>query len=217
MTTAEEILESLKHNEGLTLEFKDSRILSESFELARVLTSFANAEGGTVLIGIKDDKSIEGMKAKKGHEEHIMNIASDKCDPRLTPKFQKVTVNEKGDVYVVSVPERQGPYHAVKTKNGYKFFIRVGSTIREMSSSELGLGEQGVEISVGSGLGKLWSWLGKKILYKFYGRLDAKILKFQIGLIVLGTLLIIWPLIVMFTIQDGKVAVSSYPSWCTFL
>jgi predicted HTH transcriptional regulator len=69
MTTAEELRELLKQDEGLTLEFKDSRILADSLQLAKTFTAFANAEGGTLLIGIKDDKSIEGMQAKKGHEE----------------------------------------------------------------------------------------------------------------------------------------------------
>ena len=217
MTTVRELLELLKQDEGPNLEFKDSRILFDSFKLARILTAFANAEGGILLVGIKDDKTIEGMKAKKGHEEHIMNIASDKCDPSLVPRFQKVTIVGKGDVYIIRILERQGPYHAVKTKYGYKFFTRVGSTIREMPPSELSLGEQGVEIQARSGLEKFWSWLGRKILYKFYRKLDVNILKFQIGLIILGSLLVIGPLLVMFRIQDGKPVVLSYPSWVYYL
>lgn len=213
MTIAKKLLELLKQDEGPTLDFKDSRILSDSFKLARILTAFANAEGGILLIGIKDDKTIEGMKAKKGHEEHIMNIASDKCDPSLAPKFQKVNMSEKGDVYEIRVLERQGPFHAVKTKDGYKFFIRVGSTIRELPPAELSLGERGVEIPARSGLERFWSWLGKWILYKFYGRLDVDILRFQIGLIILGSLLTIGPIVALFRMQNGKPVVLTYPSW----
>lgn len=157
------------------------------------------------------------MKAKKGHEEHIMNIASDKCDPSLAPKFQKIGIPKKGDVYIIRVTERQGPYHAVRTKGGYRFFIRVGSTIREIPPSELSLGERGVEIPVRSGIGKFWSWLGKKILQKFHGKLDVNILKFQIILIILGSLLIAGPFFLMFKIQDGKIATSNYPTWVYYL
>jgi len=64
-------------------------LFRDIFEIARVLTPFANAEGGTLVIGIKDDKSIEGMKAKKGHEEHIMNISSDRCMHGYFPKIPK--------------------------------------------------------------------------------------------------------------------------------
>lgn len=212
VTTSEELLKMLEEDEGPTLDFKDSRILSDPFKIARVLTAFANAEGGTLIIGIKDDKSIEGMKAKKGHEEHIMNIASDRCDPRLVPKFQKISIHEKGDAYIIRVREREGPYHAVKTKDGYKFFARVGSTIREMLPSELSIGEQGVEIPIESGTEKFWSWLGKKILRKFYGRLDVNILKFQITLAIITSVLVAIPFLLMFRIQDGKITVLSYPT-----
>jgi len=137
MTTASELRGLLRRDEGLTLEFKHSRILSDTLQLAKILTAFANAEGGILLIGIRDDKSIEGMKAKRGHEEHIMNIASDRCDPGLAPRFQKSHIRKKGDVYVISVPKSQDLYHAAKWKDGYKFFVRVGSTIREIPPSEL--------------------------------------------------------------------------------
>lgn len=216
MITAKKLLELLNQDEGLTLEFKESRILSDSFKLARILTSFANAEGGILLVGVKDDKTIEGMRARTGHEEHIMNVASDRCDPSLAPKFHKISIAQKGDVYIVRVPERQGPYHAVKTRDGYKFFTRVGSTIREIPPSELSLGERGVEIQARSGVGRFWCWVGKKVLYKFYGRLDVDILKFQIGLTILGSALIIVPILAMFRFEDGKLLVSTYPSWAYY-
>lgn len=217
MTTIRELLRLIKQGEGLTLEFKDSRILSDSFKLAKVMTAFANAEGGIILIGVKDDKSVEGMKARKGHEEHIMNIASDKCDPSLIPRFQKISIPSKGDVYVVRILEREGPYHAVKTKGGYKFFSRVGSTIREISPSELSLGERGVEIPARSKFNSFWSWLGKRILYRFYGRLDVNLLKFRICLLIFGSLLLMGPLLFMFRFQNGKILVMTYSSWVYYV
>jgi len=202
MSNYKELFELLRQDEGPTLEFKDSRILSDPVKLARILTAFANAEGGALLIGIKDDKSIEGMKAKKGHEEYVMNIASDRCDPRLTPRFQKISIPE-GDVYIIRVLERQGPYHAVRTEDGYKFFMRVGSTIREIPPSELSIGERGVEIPVRSGIESFWCWLGKRILRKFYGKLDVDITKFRTSLIVIGSLLVAGSLFLTFKIKDG--------------
>jgi hypothetical protein len=217
MTTAEELRRLLRQDEGPTLEFKDSRILSDSLQLAKILTAFANAKGGILLIGVKDDKSIEGMKAKKGHEEHIMNIASDRCDPGLAPKFERISMSRKGDVYVISVFQREGPYHAVKTRDGYRFFTRVGSTIREMLPSELSIGERGVEIEVSSGQAKFWSWLGKKILHRFYGRLDVSVTRFRMAIIVLGSMLIIGSILAMFRIHDGQIVVLSHPQWVYFV
>jgi hypothetical protein len=217
MTTFKELMELLEQDESLTLEFKDSGILSDSFKLAKTMTAFANAEGGRLLIGIKDDKNIEGMTARRGHEEHIMNIASDRCDPSLTPRFEKVIVPKKGAVYVVRVHRRQGPYHAVKTKNGYVFFRRVGSTIREIPPSELSLGEQGVEVPVGNILNQFWSWVGKKMLYRFYGGLNVNIIKFQIVLAVVSSLLILGSLFLIFGFEEGHVIVRSHPVWVNYL
>jgi len=213
MVSAKQILRLIEKGESATLEFKDSRILSDPFKVAKIMTAFANTEGGILLIGIKDDGSIEGMKAKKGHEEHIMNIASEKCDPPLAPRFEKVSIPNKGDIYFVQILEKQGPYHAVKTKDGYKFFVRVGSTIRERTPSQLGLGEQGVEIPAENSLEKFWCWLGKKILRKFYGELDANIFKLQLSLAIIGLILIIMPLLMLFKFRDGTLFVVNYPVW----
>ena len=217
MVSAKEILKLIEKGESATLEFKDSRILSDPFKLAKVMTAFANAEGGILLIGIKDDGSIEGMKAKKGHEEHIMNIASEKCDPPLTPRFEKISVPNEGDIYFIQIPERQGPYHAVKTKEGYKFFVRVGSTIRERTPSQLGLGEQGVEIPAESLLEKFLCWLGRSVLKKFYGRLDANILKLQIIIAIVSSLLIVIPFLLLFKFQNGALTIVNYPIWVNFI
>lgn len=214
MTESKDVLRLLESEEGPMLEFKESKILSDSFKLAKIFTSFANTNGGTLLIGVTDEKEIEGMKANKGHEEHIMNIASDKCDPRLVPSFKTVTIPEKGDVYVIDVLERQGPFHAVKTKDGYKFFIRVGSTIRELSPSELSSGERGVEIRARSKFEQFRSKIGKRILYKIYGKLDINVLKVRLALVIIGSLLSICPVLAMFRIKSGTItSVTTYPTW----
>lgn len=213
--TIDELSDMLRQKEGLRLEFKDSRILSDPFKLAKTMTAFSNAEGGTLIIGVRDDKSVEGMKVKKQHEEYIMNIASDRCDPRLSPQFQEVNLPE-GDVCVIKVPERQGPFHAVKTKDGYKFFIRVGSTIRELTPSELGRGEKGVEIEVEKGLERFRSWLGKKILLKFYGKLDVNIARFKMILGVLIFIFIAISILLMFRVENGEVVVQTYSMWAYY-
>lgn len=153
------------------------------------------------------------MKGKKRHEEHIMNIATDRCDPSLSPGFERIHVPRKGDVYAIEVQERQGPYHAVRTPKGYRFFVRVGSTIREKKPSELVSGEQGVEISAESGLEKFWSWFGKKMLYRLYGKLNVNLLKLRIGLGILALLLIIVPILMIFRFGNVIIVISDYPVW----
>jgi len=219
LKTAEEILELLRQDEGPTLEFKESSILRNTLKLARTVAAFANSKGGIFLIGVKDDKSIEGMKAEKSHEELIMNVASDKCDPRIIPKFEKVTIPEKGDVYIIQVPEKQDTYHAVKIKDGITFPIRVGSTIRQLSASELGYGLQGIEIEPKIRFGKFGSWFGKKALYKIYGRLDADISRFLLGILSVGLATISISLFFMIRYENGRIEwlIINYPTWLNLI
>lgn len=128
------IRELIRQGEGQTIEFKDSRFLSNSFDLAQLMVAFANADGGTILIGVRDTGEIEGMTAKNGHEEYIMNVASDKCDPPIRPSFKTIRYNNIGDVYLATIPKG---LHGVKMEGGVAFYIRVGSTIRAMTPEEI--------------------------------------------------------------------------------
>lgn len=130
--------EFIAQGEGQTVEFKRADILSNPIELAKLMVAFANASGGRILIGVCDDGSLEGMKTKKQYETHIMNIARDICDPPIIPTF---TVHKKpeGDIAVVKVLRFLIFPHAVRTKEGRVHYIRVGSTVREATPSELAL------------------------------------------------------------------------------
>lgn len=130
--------ELIKRGEGVTIEFKKSDILSNSFELAKLMTAFANTAGGRILIGVCDDGKLEGMKKRKEHEVFIMNVARDKCDPPLTPEFSVINKPE-GNIYVIKILRYRKVPHAVKTKEGNVYFIRVGSTIRVASPDKLAL------------------------------------------------------------------------------
>jgi len=52
--TPAELITLLSQPEGQELEFKSGRILGSPESLAGVIASFANASGGTVLIGVRD-------------------------------------------------------------------------------------------------------------------------------------------------------------------
>ncbi len=124
--------------ESQTVEFKKSDILSDPVGLAREMVAFSNSLGGRILIGICDDGTVEGMKAKKEHELFVMNIARDRCDPPLTPSFSTINKPE-GDIYELKVTRFRTFPHAAKTESGKVYYIRVGTTVREATSIELAL------------------------------------------------------------------------------
>jgi hypothetical protein len=130
----------LETEEGQTLEFKSHKILGRKIDIAKILCAFANRDGGRLLIGVSDDKTLSGMKAKeKFHEDYIRQIARFRCDPPVPMTFQ-VASTTQGDVYVIEVirkKPRSTPF-GVKTKTGgTTYFVRDGSMVVEAHPTEL--------------------------------------------------------------------------------
>ncbi|MFQ5884460.1 MAG: helix-turn-helix domain-containing protein, partial [Thermoplasmata archaeon] len=135
-----ELQKILRMDEGQKLEFKNHKILGNKYEIAKTICAFANKDGGKLLIGVKDDRTPSGMKAKrKDHEDYIRQIARFKCDPLIPIEFRVVSTPH-GDVYVVEVlrkKPRLGPF-AVKSKDGSRaYFVRDGSMVVEAHPMEL--------------------------------------------------------------------------------
>ena len=70
MPITKEIIDYLSRGESETLEFK--AIVREPAILARLIASFANAKGGTIVIGVKEPPEIVGV-----NEPHIRKIYKD--------------------------------------------------------------------------------------------------------------------------------------------
>jgi hypothetical protein len=210
------ILNLIKEGEGELLEWKDSRIFDNSFRFARSMSAMANLKGGLILIGVKDDGTVEGIKYEKGHEELIMNIASEKCDPPIRPQFAKVSVPNERYVYVVRLTGRKnGPFHGVKTKDGLVYFIRVGSTIREMSPNELSKSEsKGVEIEPYTFEEKGLLIVTEKLLSSISRRRHWSLEKTMLVLGVVGALSVAGSISLIFVSALSKFAPSSnYRLW----
>ena len=146
----EELEDIIKQGEGHAVDFKESGILSDPLKLAKLMVAFANnlytsaKYGGLILIGVRNDGSLEGMKKKQGHEEHLMNIARDKCEPSIKPQFEAINL-VKGDVYVLTIPKMSKYPHAVRSQDGNVHYVRVGTTVRVATPEEL------QELFVGTG------------------------------------------------------------------
>ena len=81
----------LQQGEGTTLEFKES--LSSSF--ARSLVALANTIGGRILLGVRDDGTVAGVKDTNVLRARVQDIARN-CDPPV-----KVLAKSVGEVFVV--------------------------------------------------------------------------------------------------------------------
>lgn len=151
--TKTELLEIINNGENSGVEFKRDTI--ENRALAKELVAFANLQGGCVLLGVDDDRTVVGLArsypsepAGEGDEalrtyrhrkleEWVMQACRDKVRPELIPYFEIIRDVEAGrDVAIVQV-ERGWTVHHVWHDQHRTYYIRVGTLSREASPEEL--------------------------------------------------------------------------------
>lgn len=80
--------------EGKTLEFKENTC--GILEILKTVVAFANTQGGTIVIGVKDkSKEILGIKNPLLEEEKLANVISDSISPLLIPEIELITYRNK--------------------------------------------------------------------------------------------------------------------------
>jgi ATP-dependent DNA helicase RecG len=131
LTPQEEVQRLIAQGENAAVEFKGPAVRPES--IARELVAMANARGGSLLLGVRDDGHIEGLDSQRNHEEWLINIARSGCVPPLEVTCTMVTL-EAGQVLLVRVPK--GLHKPYQTSDG-RYLVRVGSTNRNASAPEL--------------------------------------------------------------------------------
>ena len=112
----------IMQGEGQHLDFKFE--ISDARKIARTFVAFANAEGGTLLIGVKDDGSIAGIHSE---EEKFMarTAANVYCRPKIVFSGKDWVINNKL-VLEIKIPKgTQQPYMAQNDANKWQTFIRV--------------------------------------------------------------------------------------------
>jgi len=97
--------------EGRKIEFK-----AKITALAREIVAFANASGGSLLLGISDDGKIVGVEDSNRLRSQVQDIANG-CDPRIS-----VRIVPHGKVLEIVVPE--GADKPYRCKDG--LFLRIG-------------------------------------------------------------------------------------------
>ena len=115
------IVQLIEQGEGLHLDFKFE--ISDAAKIARSLVAFANTDGGKLLIGVKDNGIIRGIKSE---EEFYMidNAATRFCKPTVEFSSKEWIIKGK-KVLEVSIPVSSSQPHRAPDKDGsYKAFYR---------------------------------------------------------------------------------------------
>ena len=117
-------LKKLIHRgEGEQLDFKQT--VSDPFKIAKTITSFANTRGGTLLIGVRDDKTIRGVDPEE--EKYVLETAATfHCEPAILLTYREVEDQEEEAIILeVTIAESQHkPHYVVDKYNQRHVYIR---------------------------------------------------------------------------------------------
>ena len=121
--TREAISALIAGGEGATVEFKRSL----ARDVGRELCAFANAGGGTVLLGVTDAGKVVGVADHNRLKARVLSTARS-ADPPI-----EVEVESAGEVLRVVLPsQKRKPYSF-----GGRFFMREGASSRQLSNAEV--------------------------------------------------------------------------------
>ncbi len=112
----------IEKGEGLHLDFKFE--ISDARKIARTLVAFSNTEGGKLLIGVKDNGKIAGIRSE---EEYFMleSASSLYCKPRVNYNAKKWAIEGKTVLEVDIPPANTRPYLAMNHDGRWLAYIRV--------------------------------------------------------------------------------------------
>jgi len=112
----------IAEGEHQQLDFKFG--INDSRKIARTLAAFANTSGGRLLIGVKDNGSIAGVRTEE--EFYMVQAASEMYTRPVVPfEVKEWTVNQKRVLEII-VPAIKGILHSAPVeKDDYLIYIRV--------------------------------------------------------------------------------------------
>jgi len=105
--------ELVRQGEGKHVEFKLKSNHPE--KIVREIVAFANTNGGYLLIGIGDDRSIQGLKYVDEDEYLLVRAIEKYCSPGIEYQIHRVPVGEERDVLVFRIlPSRHRPHYVLQ-------------------------------------------------------------------------------------------------------
>ena len=103
--------EWVRHGEGKNLEFKLKT--NHPDKIVREVVAFANSDGGYLLIGVGDDKSIKGLKYPDEDEYILTRAIENLCVPTIQYSMERVLLEDEREVLVFNIPKSLAGPHAV--------------------------------------------------------------------------------------------------------
>ena len=116
------LLSLIREGEHQQQDFKYR--VSDACKLARSVSAFANTEGGRLLIGVRDDGHLSGVRSEE--EIYMMHQAAYKyCKPEASIKFDTYHVEGRTIVIATVPPSGRRPICALDEEGRLRAYIRI--------------------------------------------------------------------------------------------
>ena len=107
--------------------------------LAELISAFANADGGTIAIGINDNKEFEGVDSLSAERfNQLVNAPKDYCRP--TPSFtyeEREIINNKGKRDHLLLLHIEGETERIIQTQNESVYLRIGDRTKELKGEDL--------------------------------------------------------------------------------
>ncbi|MDP1621618.1 MAG: putative DNA binding domain-containing protein [Bacteroidales bacterium] len=116
------ITKLIAEGEHQQLDFKFE--IADAHKIARTLVAFANTNGGRLLVGVKDNGAIAGVRSE---EEYYMVEAAAKmyCKPTVDFSVKEWNLNKKTILEVIILKSETRPHFAKQTDGNWLAYHRV--------------------------------------------------------------------------------------------
>lgn len=118
----QELRKLVAQGEGSNLEFKRKAAYPD--KIVREMIAFANTNGGVLLLGVGDDKTLPGLKFPED-ESHVVQEALKKCKPKLPVEEQFIPIGNGRTIIRYDVLESDQKPHYVLIGEQKESYVRV--------------------------------------------------------------------------------------------